>query len=445
MTCCGRLVFSPTGCPTPSGPSPRLHVRLLVGLAGGWTSPLRRPGPTRLGAQRAQPGHAAAQDPGGAPGRGRQRPRLCRPGSHVSSRGWRQPSPPHRTPARSHGRRRSRSCAPSSPSTPHCPSTPAGSVCWPATSSKQASDSRSRWSASASCTAPGTSTSASTCPAAARVLDRRRSRRPARACPSTAPDGEPLRRHVPIQGEDVAASVAGRRRAGAALPARHRRGRRTPVGRWVTSRLYEGNRRVRLAPVRVCSASARRAGARGPWGSSRRCTTSTRGIPPLAACRARPPSGSRAGVHARAGVGGGPRRSVVFTTHTPVAAGNETYSAGEILQVLGPDRGLGRRPERVLLRLGRPMRQPRAPLGCPTLASAHEPIGQRREPPPWGGGAGDVADQLAGPGGRRRPITHVTNGVHLPTWMAPPCASCSTSTSGPAGARRPPTRGPGSR
>ena len=103
------------------------------------------------------------------------------------------------------------------------------------------------------------------------------------------------------------------------------------------------------------------------------------------------------------------RARVVFTTHTPVAAGNEHYDDGVVEEVLrssaipiGEVLALGRGADgrfgmtELALRVSRPVTAVRARHGEVARAM-------------WRGVARDDA-----------PIRHVTNGVHLPTWMAPP-------------------------
>ena len=122
------------------------------------------------------------------------------------------------------------------------------------------------------------------------------------------------------------------------------------------------------------------------------------------------------------------RRRVVFTTHTPVPAGNETYAHEEFdassrtcPSELGTDM-------ESLLRLGRF-----------DPANAHEPFGMTalamRMSRSTNGVSrihGDVSRRMW-QGAVSRPLArtrcrsrHVTNGVHLPTWIAPPCVVCWT-------------------
>ena len=114
------------------------------------------------------------------------------------------------------------------------------------------------------------------------------------------------------------------------------------------------------------------------------------------------------------------REQVVFTTHTPVAAGNETYARDEVLGMLGRLADASGDRERFLA-LGRiDPAQTDQPSGMTALAlrSSRQAnaVSQRH---------GDVARGMWQPlfPGRARegvPITHVTNGVHVPTWLHGP-------------------------
>jgi starch phosphorylase len=112
------------------------------------------------------------------------------------------------------------------------------------------------------------------------------------------------------------------------------------------------------------------------------------------------------------------RDRTIFTTHTPVAAGNESYSADDVQETLGgllhelsPD------PEPVLA-LGRGAGT--EGFGLTVLAlrmsRAANAVSRRH---------GEVARAMWSQLWPERlvaevPIVHVTNGVHLPTWMANP-------------------------
>ncbi|HMK10414.1 MAG TPA: alpha-glucan family phosphorylase, partial [Acidimicrobiales bacterium] len=103
------------------------------------------------------------------------------------------------------------------------------------------------------------------------------------------------------------------------------------VGRWITSRLYEGNRAVRLAQYAVLGVGGVRALA--ALGVRPSVYHLNEGHPALAAFEL-----LRVETAAGRGWDEGWANVVdrlVFTTHTPVPAGNETYSRGEVLQMLG--------------------------------------------------------------------------------------------------------------
>jgi starch phosphorylase len=191
----------------------------------------------------------------------------------------------------------------------------------------------------------------------------------------------------------------------------------TRLDRWITTRLYVGDRQIRLAQYAVLGQGGVRAlealgidpsvihlneghAALAPLELTRRAVA--RGVPfdeALARARSR----------------------TVFTTHTPVPAGNETYGADELRTVLdGLTTGLGV-PEDEVLALGRSRPEDESePLGLTVLA-----IRTSR--------SSNAVSRLHGQVTRimwqhlfphrpvdEVPITHVTNGVHLPTWMAPP-------------------------
>jgi starch phosphorylase len=115
------------------------------------------------------------------------------------------------------------------------------------------------------------------------------------------------------------------------------------------------------------------------------------------------------------------RGRVVFTTHTPVPAGNETYAPSQVEGVLAAFlREVGAAAP-ALLDLGRvPGDDPGRPFGMSDLAlrtsGAANAVSRRH---------GEVARHMWAPHWPGRPvdevpIAHVTNGVHLPTWMSGP-------------------------
>jgi starch phosphorylase len=171
--------------------------------------------------------------------------------------------------------------------------------------------------------------------------------------------------------------------------------------RWITSRLYEGNPEMRLAQYAVLGAGGSR--ALRAMGIEPRLFHLNEGHPVLAALDETVT-----------------RDQLVFTTHTPVPAGNETYRADQIMTVLGrlADETIGR--DR-LLSLGRVHPEdPGEGAGMTVLAlrSARSANAVSRR-------HGAVAREMWQPLFADRdvndvPIGHVTNGVHVPTWLAPP-------------------------
>ncbi|HTN81125.1 MAG TPA: alpha-glucan family phosphorylase [Acidimicrobiales bacterium] len=188
------------------------------------------------------------------------------------------------------------------------------------------------------------------------------------------------------------------------------------VGRWITSRLYEGNRAIRLAQYAVLGVGGVRALA--ALGVRPSVYHLNEGHPALAAfelLRAEVATG-KGWDDAWAAV----VDRLVFTTHTPVPAGNETYGREEILQILGRIAESTGDPER-FLSLGRlDASNPAEPSSMTVLglrASRSANGVSRRH--------GEVARAMWHPlfpdrGVDDVPITSVTNGVHVPTWLSPP-------------------------
>ena len=189
-----------------------------------------------------------------------------------------------------------------------------------------------------------------------------------------------------------------------------------PIDRWITSRLYVGDRHTRLAQYAVLGVGGVRA-------------LEALGIDPevyhLNEGHAALGGLERAGALVRSGLAvdeaiARVRASTVFTTHTPVAAGNEWYAPAEVEPVLGAyvdHLGIDRR---TVYGLGRfnPDDDTEAmsitPLALRTSRTAngvsrrHGEVAREMWRPLW---PGRSADQV--------PIGHVTNGVHSLTWMAP--------------------------
>ena len=186
------------------------------------------------------------------------------------------------------------------------------------------------------------------------------------------------------------------------------------IDRWITARLYEGNRAIRLGQYAALGIGGVRLLA--AMGIEPARVHLNEGHAALAAIElaAREVAAGRPFAAARARA----RARVVFTTHTPVPAGNETYTAGEALGVLAQVPELvGLDPQEFL------------DLGRQEPGAVHEPAGMTALAIRMAGRVngvslrhGEVARAMwrrlaSEPGGVR--LDHVTNGVHAPTWTAP--------------------------
>ncbi len=227
-------------------------------------------------------------------------------------------------------------------------------------------------------------------------------------------DGEQVRLTVPIRGTEVAARAwaiqVGRvplLLLDTDLP------ENTSSDRWTTARLYDGNEDVRLAQYATLGIGAVR--LLDQLGVHPSVFHLNEGHAALAA--AEMIAGRVADGEDYDSARDAIRERCVFTTHTPVAAGNESYAPDVLLRALpglGERMGIG---SNGLLNLGRinpgdphenagmtPMalRLSRSTNG---VAKRHGIVARGMWQPLFGGEVDDV------------PITHVTNGVHLPTWM----------------------------
>jgi glycogen phosphorylase len=188
------------------------------------------------------------------------------------------------------------------------------------------------------------------------------------------------------------------------------------VERWITSRLYEGNSAIRLGQYGLLGIGGLR--ALRALDIEPGVLHFNEGHPALAALE----------LAAGDVAAGAPfddafarvRERCVFTTHTPVPAGNETYAPGQFLDAYGE---LGSRlgiDEGRLLDLCRthpgsdesPGMTPlalRASRRANAVSRRHGEVAREMWQPLYGA---DSPDQT--------PVTHVTNGVHVPTFLAEP-------------------------
>jgi starch phosphorylase len=190
-----------------------------------------------------------------------------------------------------------------------------------------------------------------------------------------------------------------------------------PMDRWITSRLYAADRDTRLAQYALLGLGGVRAlHAMGIEPGLLHLNEGHAALAPLELA-ARDVERGRSFEEALAGA----RRRTVFTTHTPVPAGNESYSVQEVKRVAaGLDARL-RTSWDAILDLGRaPGAGPDEPLGMTQLglrvSRSANGVSRRH---------GEVARAMWRPlfgaqSDAEVPIGSVTNGAHLPTWMAEP-------------------------
>jgi starch phosphorylase len=190
-----------------------------------------------------------------------------------------------------------------------------------------------------------------------------------------------------------------------------------PIDRWITARLYIGDRQLRLAQYAVLGIGGVR--ALEAMRIDPQLVHLNEGHAALSSferARSRASNGTSF-EQALAQI----REETVFTTHTPVPAGNEGYSVAEIEPVLGDfidSLGISRE---AFYDIGRvtpgdaaseisitplALRCSRAAIG---VSQRHGEVARSMWRPLW---AGRPAAEV--------PISHVTNGVHTTSWMAGP-------------------------
>ncbi|HWH95211.1 MAG TPA: alpha-glucan family phosphorylase [Baekduia sp.] len=228
-------------------------------------------------------------------------------------------------------------------------------------------------------------------------------------------DGEPVTVTVPSRDEQIVAQIwrvdVGRVPL---LLLDAERPENSAFARWTTSQLYVGSPEVRLNQYALLGVGGRRA---------------------LAALGIEPDVIHLNEGHAAFGALEEPGATVeevvensrphtVFTTHTPVPAGNDAYPGAEVALLLEPlleQRGFA---DRDVLALGRTHPEDEhEPFGITQLAirtaRATNAVSRRH---------GEVAREMWHELWPERaledvPITHVTNGVHVPTWIGRPMRS----------------------
>jgi glycogen phosphorylase len=231
----------------------------------------------------------------------------------------------------------------------------------------------------------------------------------------TRADGEPLTVSVPVYGSEVTAQIwridVGRVPLfllDTDLPGNG------PLERWITARLYEADSEIRLAQYILLGIGGVRAlRALGYEPSVIHLNEGHAALAPLELVGA----AEHAGEPLQAAIDEACARTV-FTTHTPVPAGNDSYPAEVVeraIERLANELSL---PAPDLLALGRTRSdEPHAPFGVTQAAlrmsCAANAVSRRH---------GEVAREMWSSLWPDRavqdvPIGHVTNGVHLPTWL----------------------------
>jgi starch phosphorylase len=227
-----------------------------------------------------------------------------------------------------------------------------------------------------------------------------------------APDGEPMTVCVPIRGVEVTAQIwrvdVGRvplLLLDADRPENDR------VARWITARLYTPDADLRLAQYVLLGVGGVRA-------------LRKLGIEPGIVHLNEGHAAFVSLEMARNGSLETARDRTVFTTHTPVPAGNDTYPADQVAATVKRLAGeLGMAAEDIV-RMGRTAPQEQSePFGVTQFAlrtsRAANGVSRRH---------GEVARAMWQPLWPDRavedvPIGHVTNGVHIPSWLGGPMRS----------------------
>jgi starch phosphorylase len=196
-----------------------------------------------------------------------------------------------------------------------------------------------------------------------------------------------------------------------------------PLQRWITGRLYDGDPQTRLAQYALLGVGGIRAlRAMGCEPAVIHLNEGHAALAPLELGR-----GGDGATRSLEELVGRARARTVFTTHTPVPAGNDTYAPDEIEEALGSLAAeLGATPAE-LLALGRNARRDgdgpddgtpfgvtqaalRLSRGAGAVSRRHGEVAREMwRDPMWPGRAVQEV-----------PIGHVTNGVHVPTWLGEP-------------------------
>ena len=226
----------------------------------------------------------------------------------------------------------------------------------------------------------------------------------------TGPSGQPLVIEVPIRGREIRVQVWRVQVGRVPLYLMDaNRDDNSIADRWITARLYVGDRTVRLEQYALLGVGGMRLlRALGIEPSRVHINEGHGAFAPLELASEEAAGGVDFDValeHARA--------KTIFTTHTPVAAGNEAYDTPLMLDVLGglvdPEhlRALGSAGDQDSI--GMTSLALRVSSTANAVSELHGQVARSMWRPLFDVGSEDEV-----------PIGHVTNGVHVPTWMARP-------------------------
>ncbi len=190
-----------------------------------------------------------------------------------------------------------------------------------------------------------------------------------------------------------------------------------PVERWITGRLYDWDPDTRLAQYALLGSGGVRAlRALGIDPAVIHLNEGHATLAPIEFAQAEVRAGGK--LHDALELA---RARTVFTTHTPVPAGNDTYPRDDVESAIGRlavELGIG---ESRLIALGRTRPKDRTePFGVTQaalrLSRSANAVSRRH---------GKVAREMWAPLYAEAtleevPIAHVTNGVHVPTWIGVP-------------------------
>ncbi len=173
------------------------------------------------------------------------------------------------------------------------------------------------------------------------------------------------------------------------------------VTRWITSRLYDADPDTRLAQYALL-------------GLGGVAALEAVGVDPGVVHLNEGHAAFASLARARNGDVQAARAETIFTTHTPVPAGNDTYPADQVIDTLRGFMDAAGVDSDAFVRLGRTHPD-----------DAHEPFGvtqfalrTTRDANGVSARHGEVAREMWKDIGL--PITHVTNGVHVPSWVGEP-------------------------